>query len=192
MVSVAVEGSVDEAVVRRLCGDCRLSIADVYVTNGKARLDERLKAYNHAARHAPWLVLRDLDHDAQCPAELRSRLLSAEASGMRLRVSVRAVEAWLLADRAGIARYLGVATAKVPGDPERLDRPKQTLVNLARKSSKRTIREDLVPPKGYSTMVGPRYTTRLQEFANEFWDLQVAMAVSDSLRRCVAAIQSLR
>lgn len=69
-----VEGDLDEAVLRRLAAEASLLIGTVYGKNGKDDLDRRLAGYNNAARFAPWIVLRDLEHDAECAPVLRSRL----------------------------------------------------------------------------------------------------------------------
>lgn len=53
----------------------------------------------------------------------------------KLRIAGREVEAWLPADREGIAEFLAVGIAKVPREPERDADPKRTLVNLARLSA---------------------------------------------------------
>src|SRR5688500_2597885 len=109
MISIAVEGISDAAVLERLCNLTNVSIGAQHVTRGKARLDARLSGYNNAARFSPWVILRDLDHDSPCAPDLISRLLPDPAPKMCFRVPVRAVEAWLLADRPGIARFLGVS-----------------------------------------------------------------------------------
>ncbi|MBI2806712.1 MAG: hypothetical protein HYX68_17170 [Planctomycetes bacterium] len=69
-VNVAVEGNSDEALARALLRECELPTGVVYVQKGKDNLDKKLKAFNQAANHAPWLVLRDLDRDAACAPEL--------------------------------------------------------------------------------------------------------------------------
>ncbi len=72
----------------------------------------------------------DLDHDECAPARARD-FLAAPASGMCFRIAERAVEAWLLADRASIARFLSVSGDLVSPAPERLPAPKSHLVSLA-------------------------------------------------------------
>jgi hypothetical protein len=52
VVSGAVEGIVDEAVLRRLLEQAGAIIGPVYVMGGKARLREKAHAYNLAARHS--------------------------------------------------------------------------------------------------------------------------------------------
>jgi hypothetical protein len=191
VLTIAVEGISDEAVIRRLCGDAGLGITAVHVARGKPRLDARVAAYNFAARHGDWLVLRDLDHDAECPANLRDSLLPNREPRMHFRVPVRSVETWLMSDREGLARFLSISSAIVPRNPELLDNPKLTLVNLAGRSGRRQIREDFVPAAGTTATVGPGYTARIQEFARGSWDPVAAASNSDSLSRCIALLSRI-
>lgn len=65
-ISAVVEGDVDEAVLTRLADACGVSIASVFGRSGKHAVYQRLEAYNKAASYSPWIVLLDLDDDAQC------------------------------------------------------------------------------------------------------------------------------
>lgn len=189
-LSVVVEGSDDEAVAKRLCVLAGHDIRATYIMRGKGNLDKRLAAYNAAARFAWWFILRDLN-GAPCAPTLRNWLIPKQAEHMCLRIPVRAVESWLLADCQGIASYLSVGEAHVPEHPELLDHPKRALVNLARRSRNRRLREEMVPPSGVSIAVGPGYTGRLIEFAEHKWDPKKAAARSESLDRCIKALQQL-
>ena len=185
LISGAAEGPTDEAVLKRLLAEVGAVPGAVYGKNGKQRLKRDLRGYNHAARYAPWFVLVDLDQDAQCPSALREEWLPDPAPRMCFRVAVREVEAWLLADRERISAFLGVGTVKVPRDPETLEDPKRTLVDLARQSRRRDIREDMVPRPGSGRSVGPAYTSRMIEFAADAgrWRPEVAAENSRSLGR---------
>ena len=66
IVSAAVEGIVDEAVVRNLVAGVDAEVAGIHGKNGKPYLRKKIGAFNNAARHAPWLVLVDLNGDADC------------------------------------------------------------------------------------------------------------------------------
>jgi hypothetical protein len=187
-VTVAVEGDLDAAVARRLLGDAGLSPGAVYGRSGKSRLDRSLDGYNRAARRARWFVLRDLDHDASCAPELMERLLPEPSAQMCFRIVVRKIEAWLLADRRKMAAWLQLPMDVIPGDPEMLADAKATLVQLARRSRSRLLREELVPAAGTHSKVGPGYTGRLIEFATIQWQPQVAALGSPSLARCLRAI----
>lgn len=139
-VSLVVEGVLDAAVAKRVLREADLVPGPEYIQYGKAGLDQRLAGFNNAARFSCWLVVRDLDRDAPCAPELRQRLLPAPAPHMRFQVSVRAVEAWLLADMEGISDLISVGRAKVSRDPDSLDDPKRHLLDLARQSRRRAVR----------------------------------------------------
>lgn len=187
-----VEGAGDEAIARRLAEATGFALSDVYVKRGKDALDAKLHAYAAAARFGPWLVLRDLDRDADCAPTLASHLLPERPPTLLLRIPVRAAEAWLLADREAIAAYLSVPVGAVPETPESLLQPKRSLVDLARRSRQRAIRDDMVPARGTSAPVGRGYTARLIEFTFERWQPRRAAARSNSLARCLASLRGLR
>ncbi len=192
VVTVALEGRTDRPIVRRLLEEVGLTLGPVYVGHGKTFLDRRLRDYNNAARYAPWLVLRDLDHDAECAPTLARRLLPEPARWMALRLAVRASEAWLLADQERFAQFLGVARARVPSEPEALPDPKGTVVALARHSRSRDVRADMAPRDGSGANVGPGYTSRIELFASSLWRPRVAAQSSRSLAACLAALRRLQ
>lgn len=191
IISAAVEGVTDEAVVRKLILHVGAEPGAVYGKNGKPHLKERIPGYNNAARHAPWIVLVDLDQEANCAPPLRADWVSSPAPQLCFRVAVRAMEAWLLADAEALGDFLGVARKKIPGDPESLPAPKEALVNLARASRRRAIREDMVPRAESGRAVGPAYPSRIIEFASFFWRPAEAAHQSDSLRRAIACLENL-
>lgn len=193
-ITVAVEGNVDEAVVRRLIEHVGGIPGPVYGRNGKDYLRQRIANYNLAARQSPWVVLVDLDHDAECAPPLRSAWLPDLSPLMCLRVAVRQVEAWLLADRERLAKFLSVSASKIPRNPEAIENPKNTVVELARASRRRDIREDMVPRPGSGRSVGPAYTSRLIEFVigkSTGWRPDVAARDSESLSRSLACLQRI-
>ena len=66
VISAAVEGSVDEAVARRLVRHVDGQPGAVYGKGGKPSVLSNLKGYNNAGRRSPWFVLVDLDRDRDC------------------------------------------------------------------------------------------------------------------------------
>ena len=189
-VTAALEGDSDVSVVRKLLAETGHDLAIVQGLRGKSFLTANLKGYNNAAKFSPWLVVRDLDLDAACAAELIGDLLPAPARKMLFRVAVREIEAWLLADKENVASFLAVAKSRVPSEPDTLSDPKLTLVNLARRSRKKAIRQDMVPPSGWSGTVGPAYVSRIGEFARDHWRPFEAAKNSDSLRRCLHRLKA--
>ena len=186
-VSAAVEGQIDEAVIERLIGDAGAQTAQVYVKGGRGPLLAQLQGYRNAARLGPWVVLCDLDQD-QCAPQFVAAHLPA-SSDFELRVAVRAIEAWLLAD-PGLAKVLGIRQAQLPRYPELELRPKQTLINLARNSPRRRVREDIGGRLGQPDP-GSMYNEMLINFVKATWNPQRAAERSDSLRRAIVAVARL-
>ena len=89
VISAAVEGILDEVVLRRLIEGLGAFPGSVYGKNGKSFLLEKLNAYNQAARFVPWVILIDLDHDADCAPPFLQSCLPNPAPYMRFRVAVR-------------------------------------------------------------------------------------------------------
>lgn len=112
---------------------------------------------------------------------------------MRLRIAVREVEAWLLADRERFATFLGGAAGALPVSPEAEPDPKHSVVVVARRSKRRALREDIVPRPGSGRREGPGYASRMIEFVldkKRGWRPEVAALRAESLRRCITALQT--
>ncbi len=191
LISAAVEGIVDEAVVEKLIRRAGGEPGSVYGKAGKALLRKRIEGYNKAAYLSPWIVLVDLDQEEECPPPLLKEWLPTVAPRLCFRVAVRAVEAWLLADAGNLAGFLGIPKKRIPEDPESLESPKQFLVDLARRSKRRVIREDMVPREGSGRSAGPAYTSRMLQFVMDSWNPARAALHAPSLRRAVACLERL-
>jgi hypothetical protein len=194
IISAAVEGIVDEAVVRRLIEHVGAMLGPVYGKGGKPQLLKNLRGYNEAARHGPWIVLVDLDRDAECAPPFCSEWLPAVAPQMCFRIAVREVETWLMADREHLADFLRIPLSHIPSALESIADPKQTLVNMARRSRLRAIQKDMVPRPESGRQVGPAYPSRLIEFVEnrrKGWRPDVAARSSSSLSRCLQCLHRL-
>lgn len=187
-----MEGTTDDAVARRICAHLGLPCGTTYGSKGKEHLLTKLPAYNVAARLRPWFALVDLDTWQECVPAFVSGKLAESSPGMRFRVAVRAIEAWLLADAVRLAEFLAIPLARLPDDPDAVSNPKQVMVNLARRSRSRTIRLEMTPKEGTGAMVGPLYSARLREFATNVWSPDQAAQRSQSLDRCLRALATLR
>ena len=106
-------------------------------------------------------------------------------------IVVHAVEAWLIADRRSLADFLEISLTRIVRQPETLDNPKEMMVQLARHSKQRDLREDMLPVPGSRRSTGPRYAQRLIEFVEKQWHPKAAGKQADSLRRCLARLQQL-
>jgi hypothetical protein len=195
-VNILVEGPTDEVIVKRILEYVGLPYGVTFGRKGKAHLLKLLPVFNHDAHrwNSPWLAVVDLDQKPDCAPDLIREKLPNPAKSMCFRVVVRAIEAWLMADKENLAEYLHVSSGKFPSNPDLEVDPKVTLINLARQSTKKEIREDMVLPEGRVGKVGPGYTGRLTEFvlgSSHPWRPEVAAQCSDSLRRCIEALKNL-
>ena len=190
-ITAAVEGIIDEAVAAKLISHVGGKIGPVYGKQGKPYLRQQLSRYNNAARHAPWFMLIDLDLDADCAPPICRAWLGNPNLLACFRVAVRETEAWLLADPQSLAQFLSVSSARIPAQPESLNDPKMEMVNLARNSRRKAIREDMVPRVGSGRSVGPAYSSRVIEYIVKSWRPDVAATHADSLARTIRALRRL-
>ena len=190
-IDLCGEGPTDSAIARRLIEHVGAVPGIDYVQlrspRGKAQLDRRLAGFAVAARHgARLLILRDLDADAPCAGELATRLLPDRPARLLLRILVRSAEAWLMADREGLARALHVAAGAVPAKPEEVAIPKQRLAEIARTSSSRGIRR-------VSEGTPQQMTGWTMNFVQETWSIERALATgaAPSPSRAITRLRDL-
>jgi hypothetical protein len=182
------EGPVDAAIARRLIAAVGGEPGTDYLTprgpRGKNALDQRIAGLLIAAEHGRRvLVLRDLDAEP-CAGPVVARLVPRPAPGFCLRLAVRAVEAWLLADHDGIARGLKVPKSSLPRPPDHLADPKAELRRLGQQSRDPEISRQC----GATPQVLGALTASL---AMEVWDPQRAAARSPSLARALRRLRAL-
>lgn len=190
-ISLLVEGRLDEAVAQKIVRYAGGLVGTTYGLRGINYIEERVRQFNEMSQGVPLLALVDFtDIDIDCPVKVVRQWVPYRNPQMLFRVVVSEIESWLLADRIGIARFLGVRASQVPYHPEDLDDPKKSLVKLAR-SSRETIKRGLVPEDPTQNDQGPGYTSIMREFVNEKWDIEIAAEHSDSLRRCLSAVHDL-
>jgi len=188
IVNIAVEGELDEAVLKKVLASVNIKVANIFGKRGKDNLKENVPRYNQAAQYGRWAILVDLDNDAECPPPFIVSWLPTKNQNLQLRVAVRTVESWLLAERDGMARFLAVSKQRIPLYPEIEDNPKRILINIARHSRSKTIRTDIVPRGGSTATQGPGYTTRLIEFTMEYWNPERAADNAPSLKRSIDSL----
>ncbi len=163
------------------------------VKNGFGNIKAKCSAFlNLAAGDQYTLILTDLD-TAECPATLvRDWFFSGKSVAPTLpkqvifRVAVREVEAWLMADREGLAKFLGISPANFGNEPEALPDPKRFLLDVIhRKARKQWIRDML--PAGRAG-IGPGYNENLCAFIKNHWSIDRACLQAPSLQRAVNAL----
>lgn len=196
VVCYAVEGWTDEPVAEKIISSAGLAPHHTLTADGKANLDKKLPGLNKSAASMPWLVIRDLDRDDErfCIPDLRADLLSGHEHepSMCLRLAVRSIESWLMADRDAFAHFFGVRRGLLKEEPETLPNPKQYLTGICEKSRKRLIKQGIPPQPGQGRSVGPEYNDLIREFTEDHWDLQRACANALSLKRALDCLTTLR
>jgi len=189
-VVVVVEGDTDLPFVRRLAEDAGLGITTEIDAGGKGTIDRELAKYNNAGRSIPWVVVRDLDTDAPCAGEFVMSRKLKPTRWFRLRLAVREVESWVLADAEGLSKFIDVDAKWIPTAPDVERDATASLLEVARRASS-SFRRKLLPGKGSSAVVGPLYEATLIEFGERGWDLQRAAMRSPSLRRAQTCMRKL-
>jgi hypothetical protein len=182
----------DEALAIRIIEGTGHMRGTIYGRRGCGYIREKIDGFNRAAQGAYYLALVDhMDTRLQCPPAVLSSWLPSRFPSMILRVVVRELESWLLADRNNIAKFLNISIAKVPISPETLQDPKSTLVSLAKQSRSRHIRSALVPNPGSTAKIGRLYTSEMIRFTNNQWDFRAARENGPSLHRCLVRLETL-
>jgi hypothetical protein len=191
-VALATEDELSEAVGRRLLEGAQhhLRVGLVFRKGGSGYLRSSVGKWCALAKLQPLLLLTDLDRWSCASALLQDWLGEYHhPEDLVLRIAVREVEAWLLADHEAMQRLLG-KKGQLPVNPDALQDPKQRLRQLA-KQAKRDVRRDLVAEKGTIAAQGIAYNARLRELVSKDWDPQRASIRSASLRRARRRIDEL-
>lgn len=186
-INIATEDELSEAVLKRLLEHTKrnYSIGTAFRRGGYGFLKRRIEGWNRAAASTPVIILTDLDM-APCPAQLiNSWLKHPVHPNLIMRIAVREVESWLLADSEGLAAYLGIKINSCPEHPDELQDPKAKLVALAQTSRSREIKSRIVPKANSTAKQGPDYNSCLRTFVAESWDVSFASKRSPSLLRAI-------
>lgn len=158
---------------------------------GSGYLRSRLSAFMEVAKRRPVVMLTDLDQVRCAPALIATWIpRNGRPRMFTLRVAVREVESWLLADREGLGKFLHVSPSKISANPEQIPDPKRYLLNLAKKAP-RSLRNDLLPARGSIAIQGLGYNACLRRFVNTIWCPGRAAGSSDSLRRAIERVAQL-
>ena len=189
-IILAVEDVLGEAVSVRILASLGIAVTQRLGLKGKSYLQRKAQSLNQTARGFAVFMLTDQDSPNPCPPQLiRSWIKGPRHPHFFLRIAVMEVEAWVMADREGMAGFLSIPPSRIPLDTDALTHPKEFLVSLARSSNKARLRADLVPKPGATSKVGPGYNARLGEFVRLHWNVERASQASNSLKRTLARLR---
>lgn len=193
-VTLATEDAVSEAVGERLIAEHGkvLFIGQRLGRRGFGYLRSAMPKFREMARRQPVIVLTDLDR-ASCAASLVTDWIGtgAKPQNLMLRVAVREVESWILADHDAVRSLLATPRLPLPEKPDDLDDPKALLLKLAAERAPRQVREALVPVKGAIASQGLGYNAMLTNLVAEHWNPERAAQRSDSLHRARLRLREL-
>lgn len=156
-------------------------VLNIRNAGGGSKFWHDARRYNVAGKHQRTVGLADLEQ-YECAPSLIDKELPNKNQGFHLRIAVRMLESWLIADRRSIAAFLHVHISAVPVDPDAELHPKRKLVEIAARSARRSIREAMMPGTS-GAAVGPDYVATMSEFVREHWQLSAARLNSPSLER---------
>jgi len=188
-----VEDALSAAVIERLVrhiNPARQFSLPIDPLRGITKIRAGMTKYLNASYVIPHVVLVDLDQQTCAPSLLAQWGLNALPPRLLFRVAVRETESWLLADRAGFAKFASIPVVKVPTNPELEPDPKRSLINLVRGSRRKRLVAELVPPTGSRVSMGPLYNEVLGEFVRTQWQVNNAMENAPSLAKAVLRLQA--
>lgn len=192
-LAIATEDELSEAVAQRLIEELQptLKVTNKLRKNGFGYLRAKMANWCELAKYQPVFLLTDLDRVA-CPVELLQQWRGAlnPPDNFVMRVAVREVEAWLLADHEAMRALLGLR-GRLPSEPDGLPDPKATLLHLAARYASRDVRADLVQQNGAMASQGIGYNARLVHLVQTHWQPARASECSPSLRRARLRLQEL-
>jgi hypothetical protein len=189
-INLVFEDVLSEAVLKQMLKQSQrpFLVGDCFNQRGNDQIQKKISGFNNAAKGMPYLVLTDLEN-ADCPLVILSEWLTQpKHPNLLFRIAVKEVEAWLLAHREAFAKFLGISVDLIPGDADRIPDPKLLLINLARRSRKRKLREAIVPELNSTAKIGKDYNNQLIQFVNKSWQVASAETNSPSLKRAMNAL----
>lgn len=193
IINYLVEGDIDEAVAVKIIQTAGHTSGVCYGKRGHGYIRAKIQGFNRSVQQVPCLALVDfMDTGLDCAVEVLTRWLPHRHANMFFRIVIREIESWLLADSVNLARFLGINKDRVPTNPEQINDPKLTLVNLARHSKIGKVRTALVPEQGSTAQVGKLYTSEVNKFVRESWNVEAARLNSPSLDMCVRRLEALK
>jgi hypothetical protein len=103
------------------------------------------------------------------------------------------VESWLLADDANLGAFLGIRKPAHVPNPEGVEDPKATLLELAAQSRHRHMREAIVwrDERSGRYLQGPDYNGAMAPFVTKEWNVEAARRRCPSLNSLFVALGRL-
>lgn len=203
-VYIAGEDEATKAVIIRLLRDYapNLHVVGELPARG-SQVKAKISNFNSLASRLPVILLTDLDDEPCGPIGKRNLLGTiVQQPDFCINIAVDEVEAWLMADREGFARYFGIPLAQMPVSAMQKMSGRKALpeMSVSVKSS-RLFTHDLmqrstnaerkaqvaVSPVDRNSK-GKEYNTAVVPFIHNVWNPEIARQGSDSLNRMIVRL----
>ncbi len=206
-VYIAGEDEATKAVIIRLLRDYapNLHVVGELPARG-SQIKSKIPSFNLLAGKLPVILLTDLD-DEPCGPIGKSKLLGTlvQQPDFIINIAVDEVEAWLMADRNGFARYFGIPLAAMPVStmqkmsgckalPEIAVPVKSSWLfthSLMQSSTNAERRAQVAVSPTDKNSKGKEYNTAVIPFVQNVWNPEVARVSSDSLNRMIVRLGNL-
>ncbi|EMU6899336.1 DUF4276 family protein [Serratia bockelmannii] len=193
-ISIATEDVLTEEIITKIIlSNGRFEIIHKLGKRGNGYLISKLNNFNELSRGLIVVVVFDLDLKP-CPVRFKEELertVANKSDNLKLVISVREVESWILADREGFGSYFKISKDKIDRTPDALLDPKDKIINLARYSKDSAVKRGIPPVAGAASKVGLSYNRLLTDFIQQEWDINRAIQISPSLATAMATINEL-
>lgn len=200
-VYIAGEDEATKAVIIRLLRDYAPSLHVVGELPARgSQVKTKISNYNRLAGSIPVILLTDLDNEP-CGPISKNKLLGAIVQEPKfvINIAVDEVEAWLMADRDGFARYFGIPINQMPIStiqkmsgckplPEISVSVKSSWLfthSLMQNSTNAEKKAQVAVSPTDKNSKGKEYNTAVVPFIQNVWNPEVARAASDSLNRMI-------
>ncbi len=154
----------------------RINITNVMGKRGFGHFQKRIEQIRRSAVALTFFVFLDGDELGNiCPSDAINQWFNTRSPrNIYVRFAFHEVESWLLADRENMASFLNIPENVIPVIDDQKRDTKEILIQLARRSNSREIKQDLVPQGTFTSVVGPAYSSRMSRFISTTWDVRAA------------------
>lgn len=206
-VYIAGEDEATRAVIVRLMKDYapNLHILGELPARG-SQVKAKIPNFNLLARTIPVILLTDLDVEPCGPIGKKNLIGTlVQEPDFVINIAIDEVEAWLMADRVGFARYFGVPVTQMPISvmqkmsgrkalPEISVPVKSSWLfthDLMHHSTNAEKKAQLVVSPKDKNSKGKEYNTAVIPFIHNVWNPETARVASDSLNRMIVRLGKL-
>lgn len=187
-IRAVVEDALQESVLLKLLRQYRQDLCLEFTLGkrGNQYIREHINGFIQASRaQIHHIILTDLDYISCSPQLFRDWNIEVLNNNCLVRVAVREIEAWIIADRENFAAFMGIPVSRIPINTELIADPKAFIVNQARSAKKKELKD--IVPLGIGKQ-GPGYNTLIQRFIENEWEPESARKYNRSLDKAIVRL----